>query len=148
MAANAVGFRIAAVRHCRPKASSHAKKSWLIAGICGRTSLPCRDAAETRARLKSNPWVGDATVQKLFPDRLAITVTERAAFAYSHAASSVVLDSADGEAIVAGACITIAVNVVDIPVVWIHSRVVDTAKKSVDGAELGSWLRDYRHWPR
>ncbi len=59
---------------------------------------------------------------------------------YSHAASSVVLDSADGEAIVASAGITIAINVVDIPVIWINSRVVDTAKESVDRAELGSWL--------
>ena len=60
---------------------------------------------------------------------------------YSHAASSVVLDSADGEAIIASAGITIAINVVNIPVIWIYSRVVDAAKKSVDRTELGSWLR-------
>ncbi|HEX5846780.1 MAG TPA: FtsQ-type POTRA domain-containing protein [Rhodoplanes sp.] len=80
MAANAVGFRIAAVAIVGHKHLSR-EEILAIAGIGGRTSLLFLDAAETRARLKSNPWVGDATVQKLFPDRLAITVTERAAFA-------------------------------------------------------------------
>jgi cell division protein FtsQ len=80
MAANAVGFRIAAVAIVGHKHLSR-EEILAIAGIGGRTSLLFLDAAETRARLKSNPWVGDATVQKLFPDRLAVTVTERAAFA-------------------------------------------------------------------
>ncbi len=80
MAANAVGFRIAAVAIVGHKHLSR-EEILAIAGIGGRTSLLFLDAAETRARLKSTPWVGDATVQKLFPDRLAITVTERAAFA-------------------------------------------------------------------
>jgi cell division protein FtsQ len=80
MAANAVGFRIAAVAIVGHKHLSR-EEILAIAGIGGRTSLLFLDAAETRAKLKSNPWVGDATVQKLFPDRLAITVTERAAFA-------------------------------------------------------------------
>ncbi|MGZ8389238.1 MAG: cell division protein FtsQ/DivIB [Rhodoplanes sp.] len=80
MAANAVGFRIAAVAIVGHKHLSR-EEILAIAGIGGRISLLFLDAAETRARLKSNPWVGDATVQKLFPDRLAVTVTERAAFA-------------------------------------------------------------------
>jgi cell division protein FtsQ len=80
VAANAVGFRIAAVAIAGHKHLSR-DEILAIAGISGRTSLLFLDAAETRAKLKSNPWVGDATVQKLFPDRLAITVTECAAFA-------------------------------------------------------------------
>ena len=80
MAANAVGFRIAAVAIAGNKHLSR-EEILAIAGIGGRTSLLFLDAAETRAKLKANPWVGDATVQKLFPDRLAVTVVERAAFA-------------------------------------------------------------------
>lgn len=80
IAANAVGFRIAAVALSGNKHLSR-EEILAIAGINGRTSLLFLDAAETRAKLKANPWVGDATVQKLFPDRLAVTVVERAAFA-------------------------------------------------------------------
>lgn len=80
LAANAVGFRIAAVAITGHKHLSR-DEILAIAGIGGRTSLLFLDAADTRAKLKSNPWIGDATVQKLYPDRLAITVSERAAFA-------------------------------------------------------------------
>jgi hypothetical protein len=62
-------------------------------------------------------------------------------WSYSNAAPSVVLDSADSEAVIAGARITITVNVVDIPVTRIYSRMINPAKEGVDGAELGSWLR-------
>jgi cell division protein FtsQ len=80
MAANAVGFRVAAVAIAGNKHLSR-EEILAIAGIGGRTSLLFLNAAETRAKLKANAWVGDATVQKLFPDRLAITVVERVAFA-------------------------------------------------------------------
>ena len=33
------------------------------------------------ARLKANPWIADATILKLYPDRLHIAITERQAFA-------------------------------------------------------------------
>lgn len=62
-------------------------------------------------------------------------------WSYSHTTAAVVLDSADGEAVVTGANIAIAVNIVDIPVIWIYGSVVHSAKKSIHGTELGSWLR-------
>jgi cell division protein FtsQ len=34
-----------------------------------------------RDKLKANPWIADATVLKLYPDRLQIDITERSAFA-------------------------------------------------------------------
>lgn len=42
----------------------------------------------------------------------------------SHTTTSVILDSANGEAVVTGAGITIAVNVIVIPVIWIYRSVV------------------------
>lgn len=80
MGANAVGFRIAGVAMTGHKHLSR-DEVLAIAGVSGRTSLLFFDAAAARARLKANPWVGDATVQKLYPDRLAIDITERVAFA-------------------------------------------------------------------
>ena len=61
-------------------------------------------------------------------------------WSHGHAADSVVLDPADGEAVIARAGITIAVNIIDIPVVWIYGGVVHPAEESIDGTELGSWL--------
>src|SRR5215467_1621928 len=59
---------------------------------------------------------------------------------HSHTTASVVLDSTDCEAIVAGGGIAITVNVVDVTVIWIYGSVVHPTKKSVNCAELGSWL--------
>lgn len=78
--ANAGGFRISSVAIAGHKHLSR-DEVLAIAGVNGRTSLLFLDAAEARAKLKANPWIGDATVQKLFPDQLTITVRERVAFA-------------------------------------------------------------------
>lgn len=78
--ANAGGFRISSVAIAGHKHLSR-DEVLAIAGVNGRTSLLFLDAAEARARLKANPWIGDATVQKLLPDQLTITVRERVAFA-------------------------------------------------------------------
>ncbi len=79
-AANAVGFRIAAVSLTGSKAVSR-EQILTIAGVTGRASLLFLDADAARARLLANPWIADAAVLKLYPDRLQITVTERVAFA-------------------------------------------------------------------
>ena len=34
-----------------------------------------------RDKLKANPWIGDATVLKLYPGQLQIDIVERSAFA-------------------------------------------------------------------
>jgi cell division protein FtsQ len=95
LAANAVGFRITAVAIAGDKHLSR-DEILAIAGIGGRTSLLFLDAAETREKLKANPWVGDATVQKLFPDRLTIKVTEREAFALWQAGGQIHVIADDG----------------------------------------------------
>ena len=51
-----------------------------IAGVTGHVSLLFLDAEAARARLMANPWIADAAVLKLYPDRLQISVTERQAY--------------------------------------------------------------------
>ena len=51
------------------------------AGVTDHSSLLFLDVADARARLEAIPWIAEATVRKLYPDRLQITVTEREAFA-------------------------------------------------------------------
>jgi cell division protein FtsQ len=79
-AANVVGFNITGVALTGNKHMSR-EEIFAAAGVTGHTSLLFLDVADTRVRLKTNPWIADATVQKLYPDRLQIAITERAAFA-------------------------------------------------------------------
>ncbi|MFL9826308.1 cell division protein FtsQ/DivIB [Rhodoplanes sp. SY1] len=95
MAANAVGFRITGVALTGHKHLSR-DEVLAIAGITGRSSLLFLDAADARARLRANPWVAEATVQKLYPDRVAIDITERAAFALWQKDGQVHVIAADG----------------------------------------------------
>lgn len=52
-----------------------------IAGITEKSTLFLIDAESTRERILRNPWVADAAVRKLYPDRLEIAVTEKKPFA-------------------------------------------------------------------
>ena len=79
-AANAVGFQIAAIALTGQKQLTR-EDILNIAGITGRSSLLFLNADEARNRLKANAWIADATVLKLYPDRLHVAVTERRAFA-------------------------------------------------------------------
>ena len=79
-AANAVGFRITAVSLSGAKEVSR-EEILTTAGVTGNASLLFLDAEAARAKLMVNPWIGDAAVLKLYPDRLQISVTERQAFA-------------------------------------------------------------------
>jgi cell division protein FtsQ len=79
-AANAVGFRIAAISLTGPKEVSR-EEILTTAGVTGHASLLFLDADAARTRLMANPWIADAAVFKLYPDRLQITITERQAFA-------------------------------------------------------------------
>jgi cell division protein FtsQ len=79
-AANTAGFRIAAVSLSGPKEVSR-EEVLTTAGVTGRASLLFLDADAARERLMANPWIADAAVLKLYPDRLQITITERKAFA-------------------------------------------------------------------
>lgn len=79
-AANAAGFRITGIAL---SGNRHLTREEILAmaGVSGRSSLLFIDVADARARLKTNPWIAEATVQKLYPDRLQVSITEREAFA-------------------------------------------------------------------
>jgi cell division protein FtsQ len=78
--ANSFGFRIATVTINGRKQLSQ-DEILAVGGVNGRSSLLFLDAAVVRDKLKANPWIADATVLKLYPDRLQIDITERSAFA-------------------------------------------------------------------
>jgi cell division protein FtsQ len=79
-AANTFGFRITSVAINGRKQLSQ-DEILAVGGVNGRSSLLFLDAATVRDRLKANPWIADAAVLKLYPDRLQIDITERTAFA-------------------------------------------------------------------
>jgi cell division protein FtsQ len=93
--ANAMGLRIAAVSLTGEKEVSR-EEVLTIAGVTGRASLLLLDADAARTRLLGNPWIGDAAVLKLYPDRLQITITERQAFALWQKDGRVSVIAADG----------------------------------------------------
>src|ERR1700716_148899 len=78
--ANSAGFRITAVAINGRKQLTQ-DEVLAIGGVNGRSSLLFLDAAIVRDKLKANPWIGEATVQKFYPGQLQIDVTERSAFA-------------------------------------------------------------------
>jgi cell division protein FtsQ len=78
--ANAAGFRIVSIALA---GNHHVSREELfaIAGVTGTTSLLFLDVDQARERLKSNPWIADATVLKLYPGELQIGIKEREPFA-------------------------------------------------------------------
>jgi cell division protein FtsQ len=79
-AGNAAGFRIVSVALA---GNQHVSREEVLAGagVTGTTSLVFLDVDEARERLKTNPWIADATVLKLYPGELQIGIKEREAFA-------------------------------------------------------------------
>src|SRR5215472_13937366 len=78
--ANSIGFRITAVAINGRKQLSQ-DEVLAIGGVNGRSSLLFLDAAALRDRLKTNPWIAEATVLKFYPGQLQIDIVERTAFA-------------------------------------------------------------------
>jgi len=95
VAANGLGFRIAAVSLSGEKEVSR-EEILTTAGVTGRASLLFLDADAARQQLLANPWIGDAAVLKLYPNRLQITITERHAFALWQKDGRVSVIAADG----------------------------------------------------
>jgi cell division protein FtsQ len=93
--ANSLGFRIAAISLSGQKEISR-EEILTTAGVTGRASLLFLDADAARVRLMANPWIADAAVLKLYPDRLQITITERQAFALWQKDGRVGVIAADG----------------------------------------------------
>jgi cell division protein FtsQ len=78
--ANAFGFRLTAISLAGQRQVP--REDILAAiGVNARSSLLFLDAAVARTQLKRNPWIEEATVLKLYPGRLHVAITERAAFA-------------------------------------------------------------------
>jgi cell division protein FtsQ len=94
-AANSTGFRIAEVALTGEHEVSR-EDILALAGVTGNSSLLFLDASQTRIRLLTNPWIAQAAVLKLYPDRLRIEIKERQAFALWQKEGRVYLISADG----------------------------------------------------
>jgi len=94
-AANSAGLRIEAVALTGNQHVSR-EEVLAIAGITGTTSLLFLDAEQARERLKASPWIADATVLKLYPRELQITLKEREAFALWQKAGVVSVIADDG----------------------------------------------------
>jgi cell division protein FtsQ len=94
-AADAAGFRIASIALAGER---HVSREEILstAGVTGTTSLLFFDVDAARDRLKTNPWIADATVLKLYPDRLQIGIKEREAFALWQQAGRVAVVAGDG----------------------------------------------------
>jgi cell division protein FtsQ len=95
VAANAVGFRIDAISLTGEKEVSR-EEILTTVGVTGNASLLFLDADAARVRLMANPWIADAAVLKLYPDRLQISITERRAFALWQKDGHVNVIAADG----------------------------------------------------
>ena len=78
--ANSAGFRITTVAINGRKQLTQ-DEVLAIGGVNGHSSLLFLDADAVRDKLKSNPWIGEATILKLYPGRLQIDIVERSAFA-------------------------------------------------------------------
>jgi cell division protein FtsQ len=93
--ANAAGFRITAIALSGER---HISREEILsaAGVTGTTSLLFFDVEQARDRLKANPWIADATLLKLYPDRLQIGIKEREALALWQQAGRVSVVAGDG----------------------------------------------------
>ena len=94
-AANAAGTRITEVSLSGQRQVSR-EDIFAAAGVTENASLLFLDVAQARARLEALPWVAEATVRKLYPDHLQITITEREAFALWQLNGKVQVIAADG----------------------------------------------------
>lgn len=71
----------------------------VAAGIDTKTSLAFFDADEARRRLEATPLIRQATVRKLYPGEIAITLTEREPYALWQVKGELFLIAADGTVI-------------------------------------------------
>jgi cell division protein FtsQ len=93
--ARAFGFGITVVEVSGASRLSNAEVA-AAAGIDGRGSLLFADAEELRQRLKAHPMIAEASVRKLYPHALSISITERQPFALWQKDGEVSLVAADG----------------------------------------------------
>lgn len=91
----AFGFRIATIGFTGNK---HLNREEILsrAGVTGMSSLLFFDVTDARERLMSDPRVADATLLKLYPDRLQISIVERQPYALWQINRQVSLVADDG----------------------------------------------------
>jgi cell division protein FtsQ len=94
-AANAAGFSIATLAISGRDQLSE-EEVLAAAGITPRTSLLFLDVETVRTRLESTPWVAQATVRKLYPGHLEISLQERNAFAFWQRGGKLFVVAQDG----------------------------------------------------
>jgi cell division protein FtsQ len=93
--ANRLGFRISEIALAGEREVDRGE-ILVLAGITDRSSLLFLDASRARTRLLTNPWIAEATVLKLYPDRLRIEIRERLPYALWQKDGRVALIAADG----------------------------------------------------
>lgn len=98
IAARIVGLKVAAVT-VTGNHEMTVDEVFAAAAMPATASLPFLDIAAVQARLKAVPLIEDVSVRKLYPDRLAIDISERSAFALWQQEGQVKVISADGTAI-------------------------------------------------
>lgn len=96
--ARAVGLKVASVAVTGNHELS-LEEVFAAAAMPATASLPFLDIAAVQARLKQVPLIAEASVKKLYPNRLAIDITERTPFALWQMDGQVSVVSADGTAI-------------------------------------------------
>ena len=96
--ARSLGFGLSAVVMTSDNGMSN-DEILRASGVTSRSSLLFLDAADVRNKLKSLALVKEASVRKLYPDRLVIDVEERQPFALWQNDGEIAVISADGTAI-------------------------------------------------
>ena len=99
--ARALGFGVAAVT-ISGQSQIAEREILTLAGLSDKSSLPFFDAVQARKNLEALPLIKQASVRKLYPDRIVIDIVERAAAALwqkdgelnAIAADGTVIDSA------------------------------------------------------
>ena len=97
-AAKAAGFAIKAVTISGAHGMTESEVL-AVTGVSPRNSLVFLNVADIRARLKALPLVREASVSKLFPNRLLIEIDERQPFALWQKDGAVLVVAADGKPI-------------------------------------------------
>src|SRR5215468_862481 len=136
-AGNAAGFRIVSIALAGNQHVSR-EEVLAIAGITGTTSLVFLDVGEARERLKTNPWIADANVLKLFPGELQIGIKEREAFALWQKDGIVSVIADDGTVLEP----YVAPRLVQLPLV-VGSGAQTRAKEFLALLDLHPALRDF-----
>jgi cell division protein FtsQ len=138
-AGNAAGFRIVSIALAGNQHVSR-EEVLAIAGITGTTSLVFLDVGEARERLKTNPWIADATVLKLYPGEVQIGIKEREAFALWQKDGRVSVIAADGTVLEP----YVAPRLVQLPLV-VGSGAQARAKEFLALLDHHPALRDFVH---